>query len=94
MKNLTEADVIRTMREEWNRRMAALSEKVDIVMNAKIDGGDEKPVLSPGLKVVHTKSGIRYTIDSVGPRDLILKTPEGEQFVVDAQEAEADYRLD
>lgn len=95
MKNLTETDVIRVMREEWDRRIAALSETVDIAVNSKVgDGKGEQPILSPELKVMHKKSGIRYTIVSVGPRDIILKTPEGNDFIVDAPHLEDEYELD
>jgi len=50
--------------------------------------------LTPELKVMHRDSGIRYTISSVGPRDVILKTPEGEEFIVDADSLEREYYLD
>lgn len=94
MRILNEADVIRIMREEWNSKVAALKEEVEVVMTAKVDDGNEKLVVSPGLKVMHKSSGIRYTIDSVSPRDLILKTPEGEQVLIDKGEFESDYELD
>jgi hypothetical protein len=93
MKNLTEADVLRVMREEWNKKIAELAETIDLTLNSKIDG-DEQLVLSPELKVMHKNSGIRYTISSVGPRDVILRTPEGENFIVDKDQLEQDYELD
>jgi hypothetical protein len=93
MRTLTEADVIRVMREEWDKKVSALAETVDIAMNVKGKGGDH-PVLSPELKVMHKDSGIRYTVDSVGPRDIILRTPEGEKFLVDKDELEKFYELD
>lgn len=94
MRNLTEADVIRVMREEWDKKVTALSETVDITMNSKVGKEGKHPVLAPGLKVMHKKSGIRYTVDSVGPRDVILLTPEGERFLVDGAELEDSYELD
>ncbi len=95
MRNLTEADVIRVMREEWDRKVVALAETVEITLNSKVgDGNSEQPILSPELKVMHRDSGIRYTISSVGPRDVILRTPEGEEFLVDADEMEKSYELD
>lgn len=93
MKTLTEADVIRVMREEWNKKVSALAEVVGLTMKAKAGDG-EKELVSPELKVMHRKSGIRYTVDSVGPRDVILRTPEGETFIVDQEELESDYHLD
>lgn len=94
MKALTEADVIRVFREEWQARVDALREQVDVVMNSKVEGDGDMPVISPELKVRHKKSQIRYTVCSVGPRDVILRTPEGERFLVDAPTFEAEYQVD
>lgn len=88
MKVLTEQDVIRIMLEEWEKFVTDLCE------NAGIDVSDDSPNLSPELKVIHKTSGIRYTIDSVGPRDCILRTPENDKFIVDAETLEKDYKLD
>jgi hypothetical protein len=83
------------MREEWNARVNALAEVVDVVMNSKVnDKGQKAPVLAPGLKVKHKKSGYLYTVASVGPHDVILITPEGEKFLVDGQTLEQEYHLD
>ena len=92
MKTLTEADIIRVMREEWDGRVNMLTEALDAVMTAKVEDKD-MPVLTPELKVMHKKSRIRYTICSVGPRDCILRTPEGKTFLVDAQTMENDYEI-
>lgn len=95
MRNLTEADVIRVMREEWDKKVATLTETVEIALNSKVgDGGGEQPILAPELKVMHKKSGIRYTVDSVGPRDIILRTPENDKFLVDKDTLEDEYELD
>lgn len=94
MKTLSQDDIIRIMREEWDVRVAKLSETVELTLKTKLNDKGEQLILSPELKVMHKKSGIRYTIDSVGPRDVILRTPEGEQFIVDAQELENEYELD
>ena len=95
MRNLTEADVIRVMREEWDKKVSSLAETVEITLNSKVgDGSGEQPILSPELKVMHKQSGIRYTVDSVGPRDVILRTPENDKFLVDKDELEKFYELD
>ena len=94
MKTLKADDVIRVMREEWQARLAALSEQVDLVMNSKVTAGEKDPVISPELKVRHKNSQIRYTVSSVGPRDLILRTPEGEEFLVSKEDLEDGYELD
>ena len=56
--------------------------------------GDQEPLVSAGLKVVHKDSGFRYTVDSISPRDVMLITPEGEKILVNKDEFEQDYRLD
>lgn len=94
MRALREADVIRVMREEWDAKVSRLAETVDVVMNSKVDGGGKQPVISPELKVRHKDSQIRYTVHSVGPRDVILRTPEGDNFLVDADDFESSYELD
>lgn len=76
MKKLTEQDVIRIMSEEYDKRVAKLSDEI----------------LSSELKVKH-KSGILYTINSVGPRDVMLRTPEGDQILVDKDTLENEYVL-
>lgn len=93
MKTLKEEDVLRVMREEWNAGVAALTEQIDMVMHAKVDG-DKETVVSPELKVRHKASQIRYTVSSVGPRDVILRTPEGEEFLIDKETLESEYELD
>lgn len=94
MKALQESDVLRIMQEEWDNRVNRLAEAVEVVMTAPVEEQGTEEILSPDLKVRHKKSGIRYTIASVGPRDVILKTPEGEEFLVDGQELENEYILD
>ena len=94
MKTLTEADIIRVMREEYQARLDKLSEQIDMVMQSKIGKSNPRDVLAPELKVKHKDSQIRYTISSVGPRDVILRTPEGETFLVSKETMEAEYELD
>lgn len=95
MRKLQEEDIIRLMREEWALGVKALAETVDMVMDSPVgDDKGEVPVLSPELKVRHKASQIRYTVKSVGPRDVILMTPEGEDFIVDGAEFENSYQLD
>ncbi len=93
MKNLTEADIIRIMQEEWTKKVQHLSEEIDLVLGADAtEDGKPDTVLSPELKIRHKKSGILYTVDSIGPRDVILRTPEGTKFIVDKEEI-TEYEL-
>lgn len=94
MKQLGEADVIRIMREEWDKKVRGLSEEVNLVLNTDVNkDGDTTTIVSPELKLHHKGSGILYTVNSVGPRDVILRTPEGESFIVDKEELESEYEL-
>jgi hypothetical protein len=88
MKKLEDADIIRIMREEWETRLARLTEEVDATFKGNVDG-KEKTLLSPDLKI--KRNGILYTVVSVGPRDAILKTPEGKLFIVDKDTLENEY---
>lgn len=102
MKKLDEKEIIRIMREEWDAKVAALSEAVDVAFKAKVDGKDV-PVFNDavGLKLRNKvkggkkdDKGFLYTVVSVSPRDAILRTPEGEEFIVDKETLEKDYVLD
>lgn len=93
MKKLQEEDIIRIMREEWQNKVAKLSEEVDLTFKTKVDG-KEKEVISNDLKIRHKKSQILYTVVSVSPKDIILKTPEGENFILDKETLEDEYELD
>jgi hypothetical protein len=103
IKKLTEADVIRIFREEWQSQMDQINEDSDIDFairlpnksgDSKKKSYDETIVLSPGLKVRHKKSQIRYTVASVDKESCVLKTPEGKNFLVTAKKMEAEYEVD
>jgi len=97
MKKLEESDIIRIMREEWDAKVARLSEEVDVVLKGKVDGGPEKTLISPDLKVrskgKKNKKGFLYTVVSVGKKDVVLKTPEGDLILVNNEELEKNYEL-
>lgn len=94
MKKLDEADIIRVMQEEWDTRVNNLAEEINIVLGTDTDkDGEPETIVSPELKLAHKESGIRYTVSSVGSRDVILRTPEGEDFLVDKDSLENEYEL-
>lgn len=93
MKKLTEADVIRLMREEWDARVNRLAEAVDATLTGKVDGKN-KTLISKDLKLRHKKTQILYTVMSVGTQDVVLKTPEGKNFIIDKVELEKEYEVD
>jgi hypothetical protein len=95
MRTKPDKDVIREMREEWDRKVARLLEDVEPNLKLDVDGdGSDDDILSHGLKVIHNDSRVRYTVYSVGPRDVILMTPEGQKFLVDKDKLEKEYSLD
>jgi hypothetical protein len=93
MKKLTEAEILQIMREEWDAKLAALEESVNAVLKGKVDG-KEKTLIDAELKLRHKKTQFLYTVVSVGPRDVILSTPEGKQFLVDKDTLESEYEID
>lgn len=90
---LRESDVLDMMREVHRDRITELARDLDVLFKPK-GKAEEQNVLSPELKLKHKKSGLLYTISSVGPRDAILRTPEGKEFLVDKDGLEAEYELD
>lgn len=87
MKNVTEADVLRLLREEYEKR-----EKFN---TSKFKGQDSTTdVLAKGLKVRHVETNLLYTVDAVSTKDVVLKTPEGETFSVNRKELTRSYKLD
>ena len=72
--------------EKETKKPADLDKEVPV-------SGEQKVVLSKGLKIKHKDSGLLYTIDSVSPDDVILKTPEGKLIIVDTDTLEAEYAL-
>lgn len=105
MKKLEESDIIRIMREEWDAKVAALAETVEVVLQGDVEG-KEKTLISKGLKVWskippssskkgddHDRKGYLYTVYSVSPNQVELETPEGETFPVSKEELESSYIL-
>jgi hypothetical protein len=93
MRKLTETDIIDVMREEWTSRVKTLCEKANITFSGVV--GDKDTILvAPELKVQHRKSGLKYTVDSVSPQDVVLRTSEGKLFIVDATTFENEYVLE
>jgi hypothetical protein len=82
------------MGEEWDKRVQNVFEQTGVKINVDVDNdGRPEDVISPELKVIHSKSKIRYTIVSVSPSDVVLKTPEGDEFLVDKEEFESAYAV-
>lgn len=49
--------------------------------------------VAKGLKVKHSKSQYLYTVVSISPRDIVLRTPEGKDVSVERDEFNKEYEL-
>lgn len=94
MRKLRDADIIRILREEWNLKRNRLAETVDVLMHGKVDGKEKKSLLSPDLKLRHKGTQFLYTVVSVGPNNVIIKNPEGQQMIIDKEILEKEYAID
>lgn len=93
VKELTDTEIVEIIREEWNTKVAALLENVNVSFEGDIEGS-KQPIISAELKLIHKKSGLKYTVDSVSQYDVVLRTPEGKKFRIDRDELENEYFLD
>lgn len=74
---------IRELRETFEFDLQRLLESV----SANVDD------VSPDLKVKHKATGFVYTVVSVSKKDVVLRTPESKEFIVDAVEFEKGYEV-
>lgn len=93
-----DSDFIRLMREEWNAKLAALSEEVDLIFKTKVDG-DNKSVVDTGLKIKGKEDQVLYTVSAVSIRGVDLRPPDGPEdgsrdFFVGKDTLEKNYELD
>lgn len=92
---LTEQDIIQILKEEWNKKILfaeSLTKELDASSGKE---GNKKPdLMSPGLKLRHSKTGLLYTITSISKDGVSLTTPEGKEIFVKLKELETNYELD
>ena len=92
---LTEQEIIGFIREEWEKKMKALSERLDeLDTSYTMANGVEKETLSRGLKIKHSESGLLYTVIELGMNSVVLKSPTGLTLAVDHDVIEKEYELD
>jgi len=82
MKRLTEADIIATMLEVWDKRVNKLINEIDVFADVPDDivgkKRSEKLIITPGLKVRRKKEPkYEYTVKAVGP-DKKMGLPDGQ----------------
>lgn len=91
MNNLTENDIIRVMREEWNKKIQKLTEEVKLSLTAKVDG-KEVEIASPGFKAKNKDSQKLYTVVSAGPDTVTLVSADKkEQFTINGEQWRNEY---
>lgn len=87
----TDEQLVRIMREEYSKILSDLVEDIDMhVRNSK---GDAKNVIAPELRVRNKKTGYVFTVDSVSPRSVTLRSPDGELISVNQHTLEDEYEL-
>jgi hypothetical protein len=89
-KFLSKELIISIIKEQWQKRINE-AEKIDVFGTISKDG--KKNLLSPGLRVTHKESGIKYDIEAVGNASVVLSTPEGKQFKVDNETLQKEYEI-
>jgi hypothetical protein len=96
IRKLTESDVVRIFREEWEAKMRKMSEGPDIDFSMKLPGknSQESILISRGTKVKHKETGIRYTVTNVNEDGCTLKGPEGKKNTVNVKQLEGEYALE
>lgn len=85
-------ELIEMMREAWDKKVRGLVRELDT--NYKDASGKKKATVSPGLKVKHAESGRVYTVDSLGMKDVVLITPEGDRFPITLKQLNSEYEVE
>jgi len=90
-KTLKNDDIVRIIREEWDRKYLQLCEKMDV--HVKQNGETQKDVVSVGLKVKKSNTKQLYTVRSLSPNEVELETPEKQKFTITREELGKDYEI-
>ena len=93
MKELTESDIIRIMREEWNENISNLFEKSNLKTSAKVED-EQKEVIGQDLILRHVKSRLEYIVCAIGENDVELcQFIGGPKFTISKDELEKEYEF-
>jgi hypothetical protein len=96
MKKLDDKTIVRIMKEEWEKRCNNVISEIEAYFDVDDEDGKEDNVLSVGLKVRKIDDpgkGLLFTIIALTKDNVMLKEPEGRQFVVSYDEFEKDYDI-
>jgi hypothetical protein len=98
MKKLSEQEIIRLMREEWNKKLSRFLESDDKLSTTARVNGEKEMVISPGLKVRSKEDDLLYTVADIPEdpedSDFTLSKPSGEEFEVTDKDLESNYKRD
>ena len=83
--------IIKMIRESFQKKLDLLESEAKLKLTSHDSGAGL--LVSTGLKVHHKKSGILYTVSAVSRQEVELKTPEGQEFAVDAATFQEEYEL-
>lgn len=84
-------DILQMIREAYDKKLKLIEISLTQPTEADPKG---KPIVGKELRLKHKKSGLIYTVNSVGHSQYELRTPEGEKFTVTSDELEKEYELD
>lgn len=91
MKKLTDKDIIRLMREEWNDKVETILEASNskIKFDAKVED-ENKQIIDKDLKVRHKESKLLYTIVALMPNAVVLRAYNPPNVTMDVNPALQD----
>ncbi len=93
MAKLTEKKIISLLREQYEKKLHVVENSLNAFLN-ELDAVQKKGVIGIDTKVRHKGSRLLYTIEEIGPNEIILLTPTGNTFTVSDKEFTEEYELD
>ena len=82
-QRLTRADILHMVLEEHGKTIDELVENLKMYSGK---GDNQKPVISPGFKLIHKKTGLNYTVVGIendgDGHFLVTVKPNGEEFKI------------
>lgn len=86
---LTNEELVTAIRQAWDKKLAALKEDLNSFLNEDIE-----PQVGTETKVKHRESQLLYTVHSIGPDEVVLRTPTGRLFTIDSASFDNEYEVD
>lgn len=69
MKTLTEQEIIRLMREEWDAKLSLFAEDVGLTLTKQM-GNKTVQMVPDQIRITHKDSGLSYTVVGVTPNGV------------------------